>query len=395
MFKKLLIKDYKNTSDPAVRTRYGTVAGTFGIVTNIILCALKALVGVFAGSIAIIADAVNNLTDAGSSVMTLVGFKLASRPADKKHPYGHARYESVTALIVAITVFAVGVLLLKSSVEKIITPEKVTVTVWTFVVLGLAVMMKIFQMITYLDFAKAIDSDVIRAQAVDARNDIISSSATLAAMIVIYFTGVNVDAYVGIAVSIFVMVTSVKMISNPISALLGVVPSKETVENLKSIILSRKEILGLHDMIIHDYGEGHRFASVHAEVDAGSELVAVHNVIDGIEREVAAKTGINLSIHLDPVDLKSGERQTYRALTEKAVMSFDNEAKIHDFSVCDEVRENEKTVTKISFDVVEPFGKHYDKEKLKEELYKVFASFGEEKNKKFRFIINIDDDYCQ
>lgn len=286
LLKKLFIKNYDDTSNPSVRVRYGAVAGVFGMTTNIVLCALKAVIGVLAGSIAIIADAVNNFTDAGSSVMTFIGFKLSSKPADERHPYGHARFESVTALIVSLSVFAVGVLLLKSSVEKIFSPEEVIVSVWTFVALGVAIAVKFIQTLVYRDFSATINSDAIRAQAADARNDMISSAATLIAMAVIYFTDVNVDAYVGLAVSVFVIVTSIKMILNPVNALIGSALPKETVGKIKEIISSRKEILGIHDLIIHDYGEGHRFASVHAEVDANSSIVEVHSVVDSIEREM-------------------------------------------------------------------------------------------------------------
>lgn len=380
LLKKLFIKNYDDTSNPSVRARYGAVAGVFGMATNVVLCALKAVIGVLAGSIAIIADAVNNFTDAGSSVMTFIGFKLSSKPADERHPYGHARFESVTALIVSLSVFAVGVLLLKSSVEKIFVPEEVTVSVWTFAALGVAIAVKFIQTLVYRDFAATINSDAIRAQAADARNDMISSAATLIAMAVIYFTDVNVDAYVGLAVSVFVIVTSIKMILNPVNALIGSVLPKETVGKIKEIISSRKEILGIHDLIIHDYGEGHRFASVHAEVDSNSSIVEVHSVVDSVEREVASKTGVQLSVHTDPVDVTSKERLKYRAQVENAVADFDSAATIHDFSVCED-----GLVTKISFDIVEPYGKVYDVDGLKRDLS---AAFGTDKT--FEFLINVD-----
>ncbi len=227
MLKRLFIKDYKNTSDPAVRIRYGVVAGAFGIATNILLFVIKIIIGLLANSITIVAEAVNNLSDAGSSILTMIGFKLSNRPADKDHPYGHARYEQITALLVAILVLCIGVLFAKSSVDKIIRPQELSISVVTYVILVIAIAVKLVQMLTYLDFAKAIDSEAIWATAMDSRNDTISTLSVLVSMIIMQAFRINIDGWVGLAVSVFVIWSAVGMVKDAINPMLGVPPTKE------------------------------------------------------------------------------------------------------------------------------------------------------------------------
>jgi len=204
MLKKLFIKNYKDTENPAVRNRYGTVAGLFGIVTNLILFAIKFIIGIFSNSITIIADAFNNLSDSGSSVLTILGFKLANKPADKEHPYGHARYEYIAGIIISLLILSMGVLFAKSSIEKIFNPEEITINLATYLVLIVAIVGKLIQMLVYLDFAKSINSQTIKATAMDSRNDILTTSAVLIAVFVMGFFNVNIDAYMGLLVSIFI-----------------------------------------------------------------------------------------------------------------------------------------------------------------------------------------------
>ena len=254
--KKLLIKDFESTGKPEVRTRYGVAAGVFGICSNAVICALKLAVGFVSGSVAVIADAVNNLSDAGSSAVTVAGFKLAARPADREHPYGHARYEYIGALVVAVIILIVGVLLCKSSVEKMISPEAVSTDVWTYVVLAASIVMKLVQMAIYLDFAKSISSGALKAAAADSRNDVIATSAVLIAAIVMDATGVNVDAYFGLAVSLFIVVSSFRYILEAADPLIGTRPPTEVVDALKEKILSYVGVIGVHDLAVHSYGEG-------------------------------------------------------------------------------------------------------------------------------------------
>lgn len=381
LIKKLFIKDYKNTSDPKVRISYGVTAGVFGIVTNAILFAIKLIIGLLAGSITIVAEAVNNLSDAGSSVMTMIGFRLSNRPADKDHPYGHARYEQITALLVAMLVLSIGVLFAKSSIDKIIRPQELSISAATYIVLIIAVLMKLIQMLTYLDFASSIDSDALRAAAMDSRNDTISTLSVLVSMIVMQIFDINIDGWVGLCVSIFVVWSAVGMVREAISPMLGVPPTKEQVDSIYKLIDEHKEFLGHHDLIIHSYGAGTLFASVHIEFDAKDDIIAIHDIVDNVEREAHSKLGVMLTIHMDPVDVSNPRRHRLYELTVKGLADYNPEIMLHDFRIVDG-----PTHTNVLFDIVEPFGEKYDVDKIKEVLS---AGFSEEKGK-YYFVINVD-----
>lgn len=349
-FKRLFIKDYASTGKPEVRTRYGVAAGVFGICSNALICALKLVVGIIGGSVTVIADAVNNLSDAGSSAVTVAGFRLASRPADREHPYGHARYEYISALVVAVIILIIGVLLCKSSVEKMIEPEAVTVDVWTYVVLAVSIVMKLVQMALYLDFSKSISSGALKAAAADSRNDVLATSAVLVAAIVMDATGVNVDAYFGLAVSLFIVVSSFKYILEAADPLLGSRAPEEVIASLKEEIMSYDGVVGVHDLAVHCYGEGRYFAVAHVEVPARDDLMFAHDLADNIEREVGEKTGIRLTLHLDPIDLDDEELGKVRARCERVVKSFGEEFSLHDVRIV-----RGATHTNVIFDVEMPY----------------------------------------
>lgn len=381
MIKKLFIKDYKNTSDPKVRINYGVTAGIFGIITNALLFAIKLAIGLLAGSITIVAEAVNNLSDAGSSVMTMIGFKLSNRPADKDHPYGHARYEQITALLVAMLVLSIGVLFAKSSIDKIINPQELYISTATYVVLIIAVLMKLYQMLTYLDFAAAIDSDALKAAAMDSRNDTISTLSVLISMIVMQIFDINIDGWVGLCVSVFVVWSAVGMVKEAISPMLGVPPTKEQVDAIYELIDRQKELLGHHDLIIHSYGAGATFASVHIEFDAKDDIIAIHDIVDNIEREAHTELGILLTIHMDPVDVSNPRRHRLYELTVSGLKAYNPEIMLHDFRIVDG-----PTHTNVLFDIMEPFGEKYDIEEIKRILSCEFSN--EEGN--YYFVINVD-----
>lgn len=384
MLKKIFIKNYKNVNDATVRGKYGVVASFFGIITNFIICVFKIVAGFISGSITIIADGVNNLTDAGSSVLTLIGFKLSLRPADKEHPYGHERYEQVTALIVSLVMFAIGITFFYSCIEKIINKEGINgVTLFTYLVLIFSIVLKLVQMLVYLDFAKAINSLSLKATAIDTRNDIISTSTTLLAIILIDVYGINVDAYAGLVVSSFILYTGLKMLKETISPLLGVIPEKEEVDKLKSLVLKDSRILGVHDIIIHEYGKTVHFASLHAEVDCYENFTEIHDLIDNIEREVYNEMNIKLSIHLDPIDINNKDRQKYLTMVEKVLTSYDSNVKFHDFRIVDGV-----THVNIIFDLVIPFDKKYDMQEILKLLDEEFSPLG-----KFYFVIESEPEY--
>lgn len=381
MIKKLFIKNYNNTSDPKVRIDYGVTAGIFGIITNAMLFAVKLIIGLLAGSITIVAEAVNNLSDAGSSVMTMIGFKLSNRPADKDHPYGHARYEQITALLVAMLVLSIGVLFAKSSIDKIIAPQELSISTATYVVLVIAILMKLYQMLTYLDFAKAIDSDALRAAAMDSRNDTVSTVSVLISMIVMQIFDINIDGWVGLCVSVFVIWSAVGMVKDSISPMLGVPPTQEQVDSVCRLIDCHKEFLGHHDLIIHSYGAGALFASIHVEFDAKDDIIAIHDIVDNVEREAHTELGIMLTIHMDPVDISNPRRHRLYDLTVNGLKAYNPEIMLHDFRIVDG-----PTHTNVLFDIVEPFGEKYEIEKIKD----VLASEFSQEDGNYYFVINVD-----
>ena len=304
MLKRLFIKDYKNIDNPEVRKKYGTVSGCFGIITNLILFLIKFVIGIIANSVTIMADAFNNLSDSGSCIVTILGFKLANKPADKEHPYGHARYEYIAGIIISLLILSMGVLFTKSSIEKIFNPQDINLSIATYIVLVIAILGKLVQMLVYLDFSKAINSATIRATAIDARNDILTTSAVLIAMIIMGMFKINIDSYMGLIISIFIIITAIGSLKDTINPLLGIVPSPETVEKIKNKILNHKEIRGIHDLKIHSYGVGNDFVTVHAEVPDTIGLLESHELADIIEREFKEDLNIDLTVHIDPLDLE-------------------------------------------------------------------------------------------
>lgn len=379
--KKLLIKDYKSVGRPEVRTRYGVTAGVFGICSNAVICALKLAVGFVSGSVTVIADAVNNLSDAGSSAVTVAGFKLASRPADREHPYGHARYEYIGALVVAVIILIVGVLLCKSSVEKIVTPEEVSVDVWTYVVLAASIVMKLVQMWLYLDFAKSISSGALKAAAADSRNDVIATGAVLVAAVIMDVAGVNVDAYFGLAVSLFIVLSSFKYILEAADPLIGTRPPEEVVKTLKDKVLSYDGVIGMHDLAVHSYGEGRYFAVAHLEVPAKDDIMFAHELADNIERDVKKGLGIQLTLHIDPIDNEDEETLALKERCMKVVRGFGEGFSLHDFRLVKGMEH-----INILFDVEVPFEHKVALSDVEKKLEEEFA--GEEM--KYYFVLSRD-----
>lgn len=350
LFKKLFIKDYQNTSDPEVRFRYGIAAGVFGIVSNTVLCVFKILVGILSGSVAIIADAVNNLSDAASSIVTVFGFKLSNRPADREHPYGHERYEYIAAFIIAFAVVLIGALLLKQSIEKIITPEGITVSVYTYVVLAVAIVLKIVQGLLYRDFGKSINSEALRASAADSRNDVFTTIAVLISTIVIDTTGVNIDGYAGLVVSIVIIVFSLKLLKDTVNPLLGTVPDKALVGKIAEKLSSYEIVLGFHDLMIHSYGPAITYASVHVEVDAKENVIEMHDAIDNIERDFMNDMNVHLVIHMDPVTIGDPETDNLKSEITGIIKNLNGDLTLHDFRLV-----KGPTHTNVLFDVVIPY----------------------------------------
>lgn len=385
--RKLFIKDYQDTQNPKVRFRYGLVAGIFGIISNALLCVFKLIVGVVGNSITIIADAINNLSDAGSSVVTLVGFKLSATPPDNDHPFGHARYEYITSLLVSVTVLFIGILLLKSSIEKCITPEEVSVSVYTYIVLGVAIAMKLVQMLIYLDFSKAINSGALKASAADSRNDVLATVAILISTIVIDVAGdkispkVSVDGIMGIAVSAFIIVSSILLIKEAMSPILGEKPPKELVDKITAKILSYDGVIGVHDLVVHSYGENHCFVVAHVEVPADVDITKSHDVIDNIEHDFWNEMHVRITIHMDPVDTKNKQLAVLKLRAQNAIANLDENLSLHDFRLV-----SGQTHTNMLFDVVIPYGSKITLDDVKDALKK---EFGNDPVKYF-FVIDMD-----
>ena len=385
--RKLLIKEYQDTQNPKVRFRYGLVAGIFGIISNALLCVFKLIVGIIGNSITIVADAINNFSDAGSSVVTLVGFKLSATPPDNDHPFGHARYEYITSLLVSVTVLFIGILLLKSSIEKCITPEAVSVNVYTYVVLGAAIAMKLVQMLIYLDFSKAINSGALKASAADSRNDVLATVAVLISTIVIDVAGdkispkVSVDGIMGIAVSAFIIVSSILLVKESISPILGEKPSKELVDKITAKILSYDGVIGVHDLVVHSYGENHCFVVAHVEVPQDVEISKSHDVIDNIEHDFWNEMHVRITIHMDPVDTKNEKLAELKLRAQNALANLDEELSLHDFRIV-----SGQTHTNMIFDVVIPYDSKLSLDDVKNAMEREFAN----DPVKYFFVIDVD-----
>ena len=317
----------KNSSSRADK---GKKAGLIGVISNVILSAAKLAVGIISASVSIIADAINNFTDAISSVVTLVGFKLSKKPADADHPFGHARYEYVSGLIVSLIILLVGFELIKSSVEKIISPTPVLFSVTTIVILSVSVLTKFALFIYNLSVCKKINSAALKAAALDSRNDAIITALVLVALVIEHFAAVSIDAYVGLAVAAFILYSGIKLVKETASPILG----KCNNEKLKTAILEKlKEypiVIGYHDLMIHDYGPGISFCSIHFEIDKNLDPLYVHELIDKFEREFL-ELGTNLTVHYDPVVTDSAELNQLKHLVMSALIEFDSRLIFHDF----------------------------------------------------------------
>ncbi len=298
---KLFIKNPDKTDDPDVREQYGKFAGVVGIVSNLFLCLMKVGFGLLARSIAIIADGINNLADASSSIITLVGFKLAAQPEDEKHPYGHARIEYLTGLFVSIFIIVIGLQLLKTSVDKIIHPEPVEFSYLTAGMLVAAILIKLWQSLFNSSIGRKIRSVTLTATAADSRNDVIATSVVLASLLFGKFTGLQIDGYMGCLVALFIVWSGVQLVRETSSPLLGEAPDPQLVENIREIICRDPSVLGIHDLMVHNYGPGRIFASVHIEMDANGDIMTNHDIIDNIERLVQRSLNIQFVAHMDPI----------------------------------------------------------------------------------------------
>lgn len=347
---RIFVRDHKNTEDPAVRDKCGRVAGAVGIVTNFLLFLMKIIVGTVFHSVSVTADAVNNLTDSGSSVVTLIGFKMASKPADEKHPFGHARIEYLSGVIVSFIVIFLGLQLGMSSVEKILTPEENALTPVALVVLVISILAKLWQCLFYRKVGRMIKSESVEATSKDSRNDVIATSVVLLGAVIAMLTGVNLDGYMGAAVALFIVFSGVQLTISTADPLLGQAPEGELVQTITEKMLSYPGIIGMHDLAVHNYGVGRCFASAHCEVDAKNDILVSHDLIDNIERDFSRDLGIHMVIHLDPVIVGDARTDALHRKVQSLVTALYPTVTIHDFRVIWGV-----THSNIVFDAAVPF----------------------------------------
>lgn len=348
---KLFIKDYKNVSNQKVRMKYGILSGCVGIVLNVVLCLMKFFVGSLTGSIAITADAVNNLSDAGSSAVTVFGFKMAGKPADKDHPFGHGRIEYITAMIVSFIILFMGAELAIQSVKKIRTPEDVRFSAVGAIIIAVSILGKLWLAFFNKKLGKRIDSPAMTAVVADSLSDIAATSVTLIALILSnFFPSLHIDGWLGILVACFVLKAGLDIFRDTLSSLIGTPPSKELVEEIKNKILSYDHVSGIHDLIMHNYGPDHFFATVHVEIPSDIDVMVGHDIIDNIENDIKREMGIDLTIHYDPLVVNNERVEELRQMTEKIVKGISPDLSIHDFRVIDGPMH-----TNLIFDVVIPY----------------------------------------
>lgn len=379
---RLFVKDYQNTEDTKVRGAYGKLAGFVGIVCNLLLFAGKLIAGLLSGSVAITADAVNNLSDASSSLVTLLGFKLAERPADEEHPYGHARIEYLSGLAVAALILVIGVELGKSSVEKIINPEAVLFSWLTLAILLGSILMKLWMALFCYGLGKRIGSATLIATATDSRNDVISTAAVLLGCLLGYFFNLRIDGYIGLLVALFIIWSGCGIAKETISPLLGKQADEALVKSISDLILSHDKILGIHDLMVHDYGPGQCFASVHAEMDSSENPLDCHDIIDDIERDALRELRVHLVIHYDPIVTDDEELNRMRELVSAELKKIDPQLSMHDFRMV-----RGPGHTNLIFDLVLPFSMQDQKSELKKRI-DACVQF---ENKRYYTVITFDD----
>ena len=370
---RLFVKDRDNTRSPEVRRAYGTLGSVVGIILNLILAAGKCLVGAIFGAISLMADGINNLSDAGSQIISFISFKMAAKPADRDHPFGHARIEYVASMIVSFFIMLVGWNILSDSVEKIFDPEIVTEFSWLMIiVLGVSVIVKLWLCLFNRKLADKIGSSVMKATAADSLSDAIATAAVLVAMLIFRFTGFDADGYMGVAVAIVIFVAGIKILNDTKNSILGEAPSEEVVEGIKRIVSEFPEALGIHDMVVHSYGPGKFVANLHIEVDGSKDIFESHDMIDMIERRLNKELGIQSNIHMDPIVTNDAEVSAMRTVARGLIKEIDERLDIHDFRFVRGV-----THTNLIFDINAPFEVQMSDREIQNEIEQKVHEYNE------------------
>lgn len=382
---KLFIKDYKNIKDDNVRKKYGELGSFVGIFSNVFLFIIKFLVGVFINSVAIMADSFNNLSDSLSSIITLIGFKLGAKPADEEHPFGHGRMEYISGLIVSFIIMLIGFEFLRTSFFKVINPENISFSYYTIFILLITVIIKLWQSFFNKKLGLLINSHSLIATATDSRNDVIVTSVTILSLIIFKLFGLNLDGYFGIFVALFLMYSGFNLAKETLSPLLGEAIDNELAEKIKSIALSYEEVIGVHDILVHNYGPNKSIASLHAEIPNSIDIVKSHDVIDIIEKRIQDELNIFLTIHIDPVNINDERIQTIVNTIRNVFKNYDEDLDTHDHRLV----EGENRINFI-FDLVIPY--NFSKEKEKSLICDIKENVKALDNR-YRCIINIEKSF--
>ena len=383
LFKKF-IKNYSDVKDPKVRDSYGKLAGAVGIISNSLLCAAKMIIGWLSGSIAIVADAVNNLADASSSLITLVGFKLASMPEDKEHPYGHARIEYLAGMAVSIMIILVGAELGKSSFDKILNPEPVDFSWVAVAVLVLAIIIKIWQALFNISAGKKIDSLTLIATGTDSRNDVISTAVVLAGLLAGYFFDLHIDGYLGLLVALFILWSGICLVKETVSPLLGEAPDPQLVQQIEQAAMSFDGVLGIHDLVVHNYGPGKIFASIHIEVDSKVDVMISHDLVDNIEKKISSDLHIVMTAHMDPINVNDPNRIPLENIISATLKTIPGALSFHDLRIVPGA-----TNTNVIFDVLLAADCRSSRDEIQDLLSQAVAAY----NTDFRCVVEFDKSY--
>ena len=381
---KLFIKDYKNTSSENVRKAYGMLCGALGIFLNVILFALKFFAGIVTASVAITADAFNNLSDAGSSLVSLIGFKLAGQEPDKEHPFGHGRIEYISSFIISMLILLMGFELFKTSFKKLFAPEEIVFSPIVLIILVASILTKFYMCFYNKKTGELISSASMKATAADSLGDTVSTGVVLISTLISHFFNINIDSYCGLAVACFILYTGFTTAKDTISPLLGNPPAKELVDKIYSLVLAHPEISGIHDLIVHDYGPGRLIISLHAEVPASGDILALHDTIDNIEHELSHELGCLAVIHMDPIDNSDEFTLELKSKIRDFVKNISPELTIHDFRIV-----KGPTHTNIIFDIVVPPKFRLKNEELRSKIADDIKSLDESYNA----VIEIDREY--
>lgn len=382
---KLFYGEMDMSDEKAVRRAYGTACSGAGIGFNVLLFAGKLIAGMLSGSVAIVSDAFNNLSDAGSSIISLVGFKLSSKKSDPQHPFGHGRLEYISGLCVSFLIILMGVELGKASIEKIIEPAQVKFSLLTAAILAASILVKLYMALYNSRIGKRLNAVTMKAMAKDSLSDAVATSVVLMSMIVAKLADIAIDGYCGVVVAAFILFTGITAARDTISPLLGQKPDSEFIEEVMRIVNAHKEIIGTHDLVVHDYGPGRLMITLHAEVDADMDILVAHDAVDNIENELREKLGCSAVVHMDPIVTDDVETNATREEIKRVVSNIDSRMTIHDFRMVPG-----PTHTNVIFDVAVPFDTDMDDD----ELRKILGARIRDVDSKLNAVIEIDKCYC-